>query len=248
MNEGWVKVHRKTLNNPVVCKDSDHLAIWIYLLLNANHEEIKVVFGGQKISLLPGQLLTSRNKISKDLKINASKVYRILNCFEIEQQIEQRTDRQQSLIVIDNWGLYQMENEQRKEQRVNNDRTTKQKKGEKTEKMFSPHTPFSKEKNKESKKNCQECKKYNTTTTTTREDKLKYQIVSIGTVENGGCAELLISDSQIAKLKQELSHDELAHYLNRMDDMILNGYKFGCSHYEYIMQMAKRDRGKNTEE
>ena len=31
--EGWIKLHRKMLDNPIVCKDSDYLAVWIYLLL-----------------------------------------------------------------------------------------------------------------------------------------------------------------------------------------------------------------------
>ena len=31
--EGWIKIHRKMLENPIICKDSDYLSIWIYLLL-----------------------------------------------------------------------------------------------------------------------------------------------------------------------------------------------------------------------
>ena len=45
-NNGWIKLHRKLLDNPVVMKDSDHLAVWIYLLLNASHTEYPVLFGG----------------------------------------------------------------------------------------------------------------------------------------------------------------------------------------------------------
>ena len=58
--EGWIKVHRKILENPIVCKDSDYFSVWTYLLLNATHKEIPAVFKGKKILLQPGQLITGR--------------------------------------------------------------------------------------------------------------------------------------------------------------------------------------------
>ena len=58
MSDGWIKLHRKILENPVVCKDADYLAVWIYLLLKATHDEIQMIFRGEKIRLRPGQLIT----------------------------------------------------------------------------------------------------------------------------------------------------------------------------------------------
>ena len=121
--EGWVKIHRKILDNPVVCKDSDTLAIWIYLIINATHKEIDMLFKGKRITLKEGQLITGRKSIAKKLDIAESKVQRILKMFEIEHQIEQQTSSQNRLISILNWHKYQ-DNEQQIEQRVNNDRTT----------------------------------------------------------------------------------------------------------------------------
>lgn len=120
---GFVKLHRKLLENPVVCKDADHLAIWIWLLLNAVWDSCDVTFKGERLTLKPGQLTTGRRKIASDLKISESKVQRVLKTFENEHQIEQRTDRQCRLISIVSWDKYQI-GEQRFEQRVNNDRTT----------------------------------------------------------------------------------------------------------------------------
>lgn len=121
--EGWVKVHRKMLENPIVCKDAEHLSVWIYLLLNATHKEYAVVFAGKKIILKGGQLITGRKSISSKLKINESKVQRILKTFEIEQQIEQQTSTKNRIVSILKWSNYQ-ESEQQKEQQVNNKRTT----------------------------------------------------------------------------------------------------------------------------
>lgn len=121
--DGWIKLHRKTLENPVVCKDSDYIAVWVYLLMNATHKEHPAVFGGDKISLQPGQLITGRKKISERFNISESKVQRILKSFEIEQQIEQQTNNKNRLISILSWSDYQ-DTEQQDEQPVNNKRTT----------------------------------------------------------------------------------------------------------------------------
>lgn len=123
MARGYIKLYRSILDNPVVFKDSDHFAVWCYLLLMATHNGCDVMFGGERIHLDPGQLTTGRKIIAQKTKVNESKVQRILKTFEIEQQIEQRTDRQCRLISILNWTKYQ-KSEQRNEQRVNNDWTT----------------------------------------------------------------------------------------------------------------------------
>ena len=121
---GFIKLHRSLLDNPVVMKDSDHLAVWTYLLLQAAYSDgVSVIFGGKRLRLKPGQFTTGRKRIAAELHISESKVQRILKLFESEQQIEQRTDRQCRLISIVNWNKYQ-QSEQRNEQRVNNDRTT----------------------------------------------------------------------------------------------------------------------------
>lgn len=133
--QGWVSVHRKMLDNPVVFKDADHVAVWMYLLLNATHKECQVLFKGEKITLLPGQLITGRKAISDKLKMSDSKVHRILKLFEIEQQIEQQTSNKNRLISIKNWDKYQF-SEQQDEQQVNNNRTTsEQQTGEKFAKI-----------------------------------------------------------------------------------------------------------------
>lgn len=45
--EGWIKLHRCLLHNPLVMKDADYLAVWCYLLLKATHSDYSVMFGGK---------------------------------------------------------------------------------------------------------------------------------------------------------------------------------------------------------
>lgn len=123
MREYWLKLHRKILDNPIVTKDGDHLAIWIWLLCEAAYKPHDRYFGTKRITLQPGQLITGRDQIAKELKIHPSKIQRVLKLFETEHQIEQQTSRQGRLISIVNWSDYQ-DCEQQNEQQVNNKRTT----------------------------------------------------------------------------------------------------------------------------
>jgi hypothetical protein len=122
MSNGWIKLHRKTLDNPIVMKDTDHLAVWMWLLLNATHSDHDTIYEGERVTLKAGQFITGRKIISKELKINESKIQRILKTFEIEQQIEQQTNPRCRLISILRWTDYQLD-EQQSEQQVNNKRT-----------------------------------------------------------------------------------------------------------------------------
>lgn len=107
-NNGYIKLHRKMLDNPVVCKDSDYFSVWCYLLLKASHAEIKVDFYGETKTLQTGQLITGSKAISTKLKIDESKVKRILKNYESERMIEQITyPRKGRIITILNWVEYQ---------------------------------------------------------------------------------------------------------------------------------------------
>lgn len=120
---GWIKLHRKMWQNPVVTKDSDHLAVWIYLLTHATHQEHDTLWKGMRITLRPGQLITGRKKLSSETRIEQHKIDRILKHFKNEQQIEQQTSNKGSLISILAWDKYQI-SEQQNEKQVSNKRAT----------------------------------------------------------------------------------------------------------------------------
>ena len=124
---GYIKLHRKILNNPVVLKDSDHFAVWIYLLLNATHTPIKVENCGEIHELKAGQLITGCSSISRELKVNENKIKRVLNRFENARMIDQITyPRKGRIITVLNWNEYQggerINDRLVNEYRTNNDR------------------------------------------------------------------------------------------------------------------------------
>jgi hypothetical protein len=124
--DGWVKIHRKMLDNPTVMKDPDYLAVWIYLILNATHKERNVMFRGKKIVLQQGQLLTGRKSISSQLSIHESKIRRILTAFEIDQQIDRQRSNKNSIISILNWSKYQIIDQQNDQEMTNKRPTSDQ--------------------------------------------------------------------------------------------------------------------------
>ena len=121
---GFIKLHRKTLDNPIVMKDGDHLSIWVWLLMKATWCESDCLFDGKRIKLMPGQLPPiSRRTIASELQISESKVQRVLKSFENEHQIEQLMGAKCRLISIVSWEAYQ-ECEPQTEPQVNTKRTT----------------------------------------------------------------------------------------------------------------------------
>lgn len=114
MNEqdGWIKLHRKTLDNPVCMKDAEYFAVWCWLLLNASYTPETKWFKGKKIELKEGQILTTLDEISRVLSIKQSKVVRILNLLKNEKQIEKQTSNRNTLISVVNWEKFQSSEKQ----------------------------------------------------------------------------------------------------------------------------------------
>ena len=121
---GWIKLHRKMLDNPIIMKDADHLSVWTYLLLNATHSEYPVLFKGKRIMLQQGQIITGCVSIGEKLSITESKVRRILNNFESDGQIDRQKSNKNSLITILKWSLYQSFDTQSDGQVTDNRRTS----------------------------------------------------------------------------------------------------------------------------
>lgn len=95
------------------------MALWVHLLLMANHEESTFIWNNHKQTLKSGQLLTGRKKLAEQTGIPSSNIYRMLNYLENEHQIEQQKTNKYTVITIKNWGTYQKE-----DSKVNNKWTT----------------------------------------------------------------------------------------------------------------------------
>ncbi len=193
--EGWIKLHRKLLDNPIATKDSDYLAVWIYLLLNSTHKKTNALFRGKRIILQEGELITGIISISKKLKVNKDKIQRILKSFENDKQINQQTSNKNRLISIINWNNYQDNDKQFDKQVINNCETT--------DKQVITN------KNDKNIKNDK-----NNIVASVKASKSRY----------GEYKNVLLKDEELQKLKEEYKNwEELIKYLDEYIEM--KGYK-----------------------
>lgn len=142
MDQGWIKLHRKLLKNPISNK-ADYLSVWIHLLLLANHEPTSFIWNNKRQTLRKGQLLTGRKKLSKKTGVTEGQIYKILKYLEKEQQIRQDKTTKFTVITILNWDEYQKKDEKSNnsvtttQQQSNTYKNNKKDKNDKKEKIYA---------------------------------------------------------------------------------------------------------------
>lgn len=126
MAEGWIKLHRLLLEN-CTFQNPDLLKVWIWCLLKATHCDRTQMVGFQNVELHEGEFVFGRKKAAEELRMNESKVYRLINILGKLEKVHIKSSSKFSVVTIENWQLYQgceQESEQQNEQEVNNKRTT----------------------------------------------------------------------------------------------------------------------------
>lgn len=107
MENGWILLHRKILDNPIYRKPA-WLCVWITLLLLASHKDKDdLIWNGNPIKLKKGQFITGRKKLKDLTGIAESTIEDILKYLEIQQQIQQQKTTKFRLITILKWDKYQ---------------------------------------------------------------------------------------------------------------------------------------------
>lgn len=122
MHRGYIKLWRK-IRDSFVWQDADCLKLFIHLIMEANHKDTEFLFNGKKTILKRGQLICGRKSLEAELKINESKIFRLLKLLKNEHLIEQQTFNLYSIVSIVSYDEYNTL-EQQNEQPVNNQRTT----------------------------------------------------------------------------------------------------------------------------
>jgi hypothetical protein len=112
---GWIKLHRD-IGEWVFKQSPKHMAVWIELLISANHQEKEFIFNERVIRLKKGQLITGRCVLANKTGLSEQNVRTILKDLEINQQISQVKTNKYSIITITNWELYQDANQQNNQQ------------------------------------------------------------------------------------------------------------------------------------
>lgn len=108
-DKGWIKTYRKIQDCWIWLEKEpfDKRSAWIDLLLTANHEDAKIRFNGEFITVEKGQIVTSIRKLSEKWHWSLDKVSRFLRLIESDKMIRRDSDKFRTLITIENYELYQ---------------------------------------------------------------------------------------------------------------------------------------------
>ena len=136
--DGWFKLHRSIVESSVF-EDAEVLKLWIWLLCNVAYSEHDVVFYGKVIHINVGEIPTGRKKISQQINMSESKVYRALNILKKLGNIKIKSNNKYSIITVANWEKYQSEVQNfnikiTAERQQNNNKTTVKKQQKNTTK------------------------------------------------------------------------------------------------------------------
>ena len=121
MDDGFIKIHRRMLKWEWF-SDVNTTHLFIYLLLVANWEDKK--WQGQIIKR--GQVVTGRKKISKDTGLTEQQVRTSLKKLISTNNLTSKTTNKYTIITIENYDLYQQNNQQPNQQITNNQPTNNQ--------------------------------------------------------------------------------------------------------------------------
>ena len=127
MATGWVKEHRKLLDNPIFLKPF-LLQLFTYCVLKANHNEAKIIMNGEEVVVEKGSFITGRKVIAEATGQTESAIYKRLKVLEKLSMISVKGNNRFSVVKVLNYSVYQGE-ELSEEQQGNNKVTTREQLG-----------------------------------------------------------------------------------------------------------------------
>lgn len=106
MNEGFVKLHRKSLKSSVF-KTPIIFMVWCWCLMKASHEDQKFPFNGTDTELKKGQFITGLKKAEQELPLTRQNIRTAWNYLKSTHRITIKSTNRFSVISILNWEAYQ---------------------------------------------------------------------------------------------------------------------------------------------
>lgn len=126
-NGGWVKVHRRVVEEDIGQRGNFTLGLFVRLLRMANWRDGSSLLGRQRVVLKPGQIATSLRELSPDIDEDPhlNRVRNALAYLEKRGTIAQAPNNQGRVITILNWDTYQFsDTETTSEPQVNHKQST----------------------------------------------------------------------------------------------------------------------------
>ena len=125
--EGYVRLHREIINNPIFKKPLiNHL--FVYCLLRANHKDNKIVFNCQVVEVERGSFICGRKKLSEatgETEQNVRSALKTLQNLGMVQISTTKSTSKYSYITVCNYNDYQYNGEEGNQQ-TNHEATSNQ--------------------------------------------------------------------------------------------------------------------------
>lgn len=118
--KGWINLHRD-ITNHWIWHSPRHFRWWVLLLLMAQWEPRKVVFGKTSVLLQRGQICTTIRFLARQMDACSHTTITFLNCLEEAEMIHRISNSQMTIITITNYDKYQLNEtikKNRKERKV----------------------------------------------------------------------------------------------------------------------------------
>lgn len=130
MQQGWLKIHRKILDN-FLWEDRPFSRgqAWIDLILIANHEDKTTIFNGNVVEIKRGQKMTSLRKLSDRWGWSITKTKKFLEVLQSEKMLTYKSNSKNTVYTIVNFNNYQ-----EKQEYKNNTKITQKENRNKTKK------------------------------------------------------------------------------------------------------------------
>ena len=109
MSNGYIKLHRKILDNGVFA-DAELLKVFVWCILKANTEP-NVVYG-RKVDT--GQFITGRVSAAEELRLKPSTVYKRMQVLKKQGYIEIDSNTKNSLVTVVKYKSYQLDKKPKK--------------------------------------------------------------------------------------------------------------------------------------
>ena len=122
MNNGWIKLHRKLLLNPIML-NAELLQLFIYCLLKANHSTKKIIWNANEIEVKIGSFISGIHVICEDLNQKQTSTFRRLQTLQELGYISVVAENKFSVITVLKYNSYQILIEQCGKQTENKRKT-----------------------------------------------------------------------------------------------------------------------------
>ena len=105
MSKGWISLHRKILDNPILTRGRAYsrFEAFVYMLLKANHKDNKSVIGNQLIKIKKGSFLTSQKKLMKEFNWGISRLRAFLKLLQDDGMIVVKSNAISTMVTINNY-------------------------------------------------------------------------------------------------------------------------------------------------